>query len=589
MKTVCKKLLSLMLVAVLLVSVVPFQAFAAEVTDAPATETTTATEPTETTAAATEPVAQASVEEETTAPETTAATEAPTVDQNVAQQPAVSAINDEAYIYYVLEGAEGVADSGDEIISTVKTKIGAKVSGVPGAGAILDRYAKVFGSSAGKQFDHWELNGEYVNPNSLYVTDENSGGALYLYAVVTDKPQTITLNANGGTISTGNKHSVYIGENYGNVAPLPTANEVTRKHYTFAGWYWKNSNNIEVEVTDDSIVYDAKELKAHWILNEYTVTYQKFGDSWEDVKTVSVDANSTVNAAKGTFPTDAEIAADFAIAGYSIVGWEIGYSDVAFKAGSTKITDNMIVRPRYQRTVTLEARNPVTDVSYSRKSITVEIGEPFGAIEKTLPNPGARDTFTFFGWEVGQDVIKVDQLSNSASHPLYYPSLGTTFYARWTESKTVYLYIHVDRNTTSAAKVVPYYQAPAKGVFDLTQINMYSVFPSYGDYDDTVDSAYGWYTPDQWERYCTGKSADAAMYYEDIAEKGYGEFHIMLINGGTSSSNSSSNGNSYNNNSSTADKTNPTTGDQIFMAVTVMAMSASALALFFFLKKRKAC
>lgn len=608
MKTVCKKLLSLMLVAVLLVSAVPFQASAAEVTADP-TETTAAT-----TTAPAEPAAQASVEDETTAPqttapETTAATEAPatespateapetepaattgTVTENVTQKPAVNSLGDTGVtVQYVVEVNGDVA----LVKEYVNQKAGAKFPAPPSAAAVLQTYGQYAGSSQGKKFQQWvDENGTYFDYTKHYIEAENTtGDTVMVFAKVIDAAQRITLNANGGKVSSSSYY-VTIGEPYG---ALP---EPTRAHYTFQYWY-QTINGVEVPVNGETIVENTSSLTAKWALNTYTVTYQAFpagGTSeadWTDTGLGAVvNANSTVSVANGTFPTDAQIETYFALPGYTIVGWEIGNTDTAFKAGSTKITDNMIVRPRYQRSVTLKAVNPNTYKSWSTKTIKVEIGEPFGAIVKTLPNPGARDGYTFHAWVVAGTEIEVADLSNPSSHPLYYDGMGYTFEAKFVEAQFVYLHIHTNGNTKTAAKIVPYYLAPAGGIFDMTQINMYSIFPSYGDYDDTVDYAHGWFNDEQWERYCTGKSADNAMYYEELQEQveaNGNNLYIMLYNGGTSSSNNSNaNANGYNNNSSTADSSNPTTGDQIFLAVSVMAVSAGALALFFFLKKRKA-
>ncbi len=586
MKTVCKKLLSLTLVAMLLVSAVPFQALATET--APV-ETTAATE------AAVAPVAE-TVAETTVATETATApqaeVEAEITNEDTATLPAVNAINDEAYIYFVLKDA---ASNPDAIIKTVKTKVGAPVSGTPSTAEVLKRYSQIFGSSDSKQFYQWEdEHGNYVNPSKLYVTDDNSGfgAGLYLYAALTDKAQTITLNPNGGTLTSGNKHSVHIGEShtYGELSALPTP---TRANYTFTGWTWKNASGVEMFVNDDSVVYDNKELKAQWQLNDYVVNYQYYdlsSDSWTDSGLgATVAANGTVSAAKNTFPTQAQIDSIFALPGYTIVGWEIGDTDVAFKAGSTKITHSMIVRPRYQRTVTLVAYNDITNVSYSKKTITVEIGEPFGAVAKTLPNPGPHDSYTFNGWEVDGTLITVENLGKLNTHPLYFPSLGTSFNAQYIESFMIRLHIHTGGKIT-ADKIVEYYGAPASGLFDMTLINMYSVYSAYGKYDDKGDLSYGWYTPEQWERYATGKSADSGMYYEDIKDKNYTDFHIMLIDVTTGTAQTPAvSGNAYNNRPSTADKTNPTTGDMIFMAITVLAVSGTALALIYIMsKKRKA-
>ena len=131
MKTVCNKLLSLMLVAVLLVSAVPFQAFATEGETTAPVETTVATEAAvvETTAATEAPV---EVTEATEAPvETTAATEAPAPAEESTQEtvniPAEAAIDDTATINYILAGVAKESEAyvaGDHIIKTVpNTKI----------------------------------------------------------------------------------------------------------------------------------------------------------------------------------------------------------------------------------------------------------------------------------------------------------------------------------------------------------------------------------------------------------------------------------------------------------------------------------
>ena len=203
MKTVCNKLLSLMLVAVLLVSAVPFQAFATEgettaateaavettVATEPVVETTVATEPVVETTAVTEPVVETTAATEAPV-ETTAATESPVQETvgDVVQTPAAAAITDEAEIHYIISGAQGVAEAHDFCVKHIDTKVGAKVSGVPSSSEVMTRYAQIFGSSTGKQFSHWSLteNGTAVNLNDLYVTDSNTTDkkVLYVYAVI---------------------------------------------------------------------------------------------------------------------------------------------------------------------------------------------------------------------------------------------------------------------------------------------------------------------------------------------------------------------------------------------------------------------
>ena len=574
MKTVCKKLLSLTLVAMMLVSAVPFQAFASEVeTTAALTETTAVTEAVETTAA-------------TEAAETTAPAEtAPSVTVGgTVSDPAAAAVGDMVNVVFSLKEYPQA-----NILTLTNMKIGYKVSKYPDANAVLNAYAQYAGTYTGKAFSHWELSdGSSFNPATTNVTDHiaTAGTTLYIYGVLADQAQTINLNCGGGILSSRNyTHKVIIGQTYNYLGTLPTP---VLEHHTFQ-YYYKNVNGQEQPVNGDTIVTDASALTAKWAKNTYTATFQRYdGSNWVTVETVSVPALGTLSTENGGFPTDAEINANFPLSGYKIVGWEIAETDKAFTAGTTKVTGDITIRPRYQGTVTLMANNPNDYTSNTTKSITVEIGEPV----PSLPNPGARAGYTFADWVSEDQSVVIStkaNLSNTAAHPDYYPSLGSTFYARWTNSTVVYLYIHTDGNTQTATTIVPYYEAPSEGAFNTNLINMYSVFSNYGNYDDKNDVAYGWYSASQWKNYCANTAANAATTFYNVGSNmDYCELHIMLINNGASTSGSNVNNNNYNNNISTADPSNPTTGDMIFMAVTVMAVSAAALAVIFFMKKRKA-
>lgn len=563
MKTVSKKLLSLMLVAIMLVSAVPFQAFATE-GETTAIETTAAVETTE--------AAVSAVAEE--APETTAAAQPEeTLNSEVVVTPTeenVKAVGDTRIVKFLVDG---------HVFFETSVQIGNKLLVAPSSVQVLEAYADYYGNYNGKQFNGWSIDGfGNFDPITTNIIDTMvaSDGIVYINAKIGNQSGTVLLVANGGTCSSYS-HTVTIGSAYG---ALPTPK---RDNYTFLYWY-KTVNGKEVPVNGETIVTGLEPLSAKWELNKYTVSLQRYdGSNWVTVKDVQVNANTHL-AAIGAFPTDEEIKNIYALAGYTIVGWEIGETDVAFNS-LTLVTKNIVARPRYQRSVTLMANNPGDYTSNSTKSVTVEIGEPVPA----LPNPGAREGYTFVDW-VAQDEQTVistkENLTNVNSHPEYYPNLGTTFHARWTTSQVVYLYIHTNGNTQTAAKIVPYYEAPASGAFDTKLINMYSIFADYGKYDDNVDASYGWYSKTQWKNYCSGTAANAATTFYNVGSNmDYAELHIMLIDNGNGTG--TANGNNYNNNTSTADPSNPTTGDYIMMAVIVMAVSAAALALIFFMKKRK--
>lgn len=579
MKAVCKKLFSLMLVAILLVSAVPFQVSAAEVEETVATEAAVETVATE---AAVAPVAEEVTEEkiEVTAP---------------AADAAVTLEKDVIYIQYQLDNAYGNYQVG----STVKSKIGSKVSPPNGSNA-LNVLASVIGSSSGYEFVRWEyeVGGErktFTSSVTLSLNmDLESGGyydekteesydLLNVYAVIKEAAKTITLKPNGGTLA-NTKHTVELNQQYDYYGGLPTP---SRTNYTFAGWA-KDDGTI---VSNSDTVTDLSALTAQWTANKYTVVYWGYDGDWTEVGfgSFSVEANSVLKTAYYNFPTDAQIKEMFLAPvkadGWSIDGWEYsvdnGSTWSTFTAGSTKITGNTIIRPLYKKTITLYA----CDTGNTTRSLTVTLGKRY----PTLPHPGTRDGYAFVGWyleaEASTLVSSKANLSNTSQH-LFVEYEADALYAGWSVAKTVYLYIHTNGNTSEHTKLVRYYDVPETG-FDLTDIDLADIFSNYGKYDDNVDEQYGWYDAAQWKNYVLGKHINDTTEYvsaEYLETDDVHEFYIMLIDNGTSTN--SANGSTYNDNSSTVDSSNPSTGDSIFMAVTVMAVSACALLLFFLNKKR---
>lgn len=569
MKAVCKKLFSLMLVAILLVSAVPFQAFAAETeeTAAVATEEVVTEE-----VVATSPVANAEVVEK-----------------------------DVVYVEFQLpwNGTEY------RVGSLVKSKIGSTVS-TPSASKVLEVLKSVIGTSAGYELVRWELEDSTTFTSSTVLNlsmdwsdsyydekTETDYPLVHVNAIVQEAAKTITLNANGGVCSIS-KYTVKIGEQYDYAGGLPAP---TRNHYDFAGWA-KSDGTI---VANEDIVTDLSTLTAQWTPKKYTVTFQAYTDpegtdkdGWEEAEfgPFTVDANSTLKIAYNNWPTSDQIneiflGSDMYNDGWYIDYWQILKTGESFVAGSTKVTTNIVIRPVYKKTITLHAQ----DEGHTTRKLTVTLGKPVPA----LPNPGARDGYTFTYWydEIDDIIAYSTTLSDLTAHPYYYPAMGN-FYAEWTESTLVYLYIYVDGKTTTPAKMVKYYDAPANGTFYFSNIDMYDIYANYGKYDDDCDEQYGWYTSTQWDRYLLGKPANQLEYVNLGADGQYEEddiyeFYIMLINNGTgsgSSNSGSANGNGYNDNSSTVDSSNPTTGDTIFVPMTIMAVSAGVLFLFFLNKKR---
>ena len=584
MKAVCKKLFSLMLVATLLVSAVPFQASAEEVT-----ETVAATEAT---VAATEATVAAT--EETVAPTVAAVAEASEDEADAeidASTPAANAEVVEKETVYV--EFEIHTESGGEYRigeDYHKTKIGSSVS-FPSEGSVLKVWKTVTGLSDGYGLIRWEIDGVTFNgtisvdlvsnATDSYTKGEKEYPLLHVVANVGKVAKQIELDPAKGTVAT-KKHKVKLDEIYNFYNELPTP---TRSGYTFAGWYKADGTKV---IKDETVVTDMGKLTARWVANRPEVTFlANDGADWAEVEgfVFTVENNSVLKTEYSNFPTEAQIKALFKLGGWKITGWEYtnngGDSWATFTEGKTKITGTTVIRPVYVKDITLYA---LDDGNTTRK-LTVTLGKRF----PILPHPGTRAGQAFMGWYLDEGVsdlvsTKAD-LSNVAKHP-YVTADVEGLYADWEEASTVYLYIHTNGNTKEHTKLVKYYDVPVTG-FDLTLINLADIFPNYGKYDDSGDEKYGWFNAAQWDNYCMGRHVYDSTDFVDATYLGTDdvhEFYIMLIDNGNNATSGSANG--YNDNKSTVDKTNPSTGDEIFVVVTVMAVTACAAVLLFLNKKR---
>ena len=87
------------------------------------------------------------------------------------------------------------------------------------------------------------------------------------------------------------------------------------------------------------------------------------------------------------------------------------------------------------------------------------------------------------------------------------------------------------------------------------------------------------YTYTEWEKVINGKDANKTTSFVVKGGSNDNVYEVYLTGSVKSSSSSSS---------ATADSSNPKTGDMIFAPVAVMGLSVSALAVLFFLNKKRA-
>ena len=630
MKNAMKKLLSLTLAVMLLLSVAPFQAFAAtnaygemvfsEEFEAPATNNNTSTSQT-----AEEP-------QPVVGNDGGISTFALPSDDYVIGKTVVN-------IYFNVDGS---------VMKTVAKKVGDDFPGLPSGKDALAFYAKVNENSNGKAFKCWsfEEDGAAISASGLkvggsdHLTEDdhqdskgnpvspdakgNLVGKMEVYAVFEDVVSTtnVKLDPKSGKFAPGDSDTIAVSLNTDYpVADFPTP---TRSGYVFDGWYVKedasHSERCLVDAegnpgADLTVLSTSAKPYAKWKKTGMTVSvkwYDFDNGDWTAFTVngaakydgMAVPADSKLSASTGSFPTDSEInwLKSELPDGYTLKGWKFLETGKEFKAGSSAITsananssNEVVIVPKLQRSVWLIAQHP-TKNTLAKQSITVEIGSRIGE----LPAPASwaedsdeTDGYTFTQWVADDTVISTrEDLKNTSKHPVYYPSLNSNddhssryeyhFDAQWEVAKVVQLYFHVDGKTSTYAKKVSCYDIPASGSFNMHSLNLYKYFPDYSKYDDGVDVAYGWYTDAQWKNYCTGKPAatvcDELWNVSDT--KDLQELHIMLIDKGTDS-------NKYNNNNKTADKTNPKTGDIIMAAVAVLVVSGAALAGIYYLTKKK--
>lgn len=630
MKNAMKKLLSLTLAVMLLLSVAPFQAFAAtneygemvfsEEFEAPATNNNTSTSQT---AEEPKPVVDN---------DTGISTFALPSDDYVIGKTVVN-------IYFNVDGS---------VMKTVAKKVGDDFPGLPSGKDALAFYAKVNENSNGKAFKCWsfEEDGAAISASGLkvggsdHLTEDdhldskgnpvspdakgNLVGKMEVYAVFEDVVSTtnVKLDPKSGKFAPGDSDTIAVSLNTDYpVADFPTP---TRSGYVFDGWYVKedasHSERCLVDAegnpgADLTVLSTSAKPYAKWKKTGMTVSvkwYDFDGGDWTAFTVngvakydgMAVPADSKLSASTGSFPTDSEInwLKSELPDGYTLKGWKFLETGKEFKAGSSAITsananssNEVVIVPKLQRSVWLIAQHP-TKNTLAKQSITVEIGSRIGE----LPAPASwaedsdeTDGYTFTQWVADDTVISTrEDLKNTSKHPVYYPTLNSNddhseryeyhFDAQWEVAKVVQLYFHVDGKTSTYAKKVSCYDIPASGSFNMHSLNLYKYFPDYSKYDDGVDVAYGWYTDAQWKNYCTGKPAatvcDELWNVSDT--KDLQELHIMLIDKGTDS-------NKYNNNNKTADKTNPKTGDIIMAAVAILVVSGAALAGIYYLTKKK--
>lgn len=174
--------------------------------------------------------------------------------------------------------------------------------------------------------DMWTKNsyGNSSSPNGITpvkalfipkgITVINAKGLSFV--TYNDNTVTVTLNANGGSVSS----SSLTVKKSGTYGTLPTP---TRAGYTFKGWYTAASGGSKVTSSTKLIQNSAHTLYARWTANTYTVTLKANGGSCNKSSIKATTGSSYYSS----LPTPSR-------SGYQFAGWYTASS------GGTKITSS---------------------------------------------------------------------------------------------------------------------------------------------------------------------------------------------------------------------------------------------------------
>ena len=231
----------------------------------------------------------------------------------------------------------------------------------------------------GHHFKEWQATSGNIRitNNKFTMPAEN----VTVKAIFEADTYTVGLNANGGTIASGQDVTSYT---YGVGATLPSADDMTYTGYTFKGWYDNEDLTGDPVTAIGDTETGNKEYWAKWEANTYPVTLNTNGGTINSGKVTSY-----------TYGTGAALptADDMTYTGYTFKGWydnegltgdpvtAIGDTETGDKEYWAKWTIN-------QYTITVKPENGEADIT-----ITQNYGTPI-----TAP-PLTREGYQFNGWD----------------------------------------------------------------------------------------------------------------------------------------------------------------------------------------------
>ncbi len=233
----------------------------------------------------------------------------------------------------------------------------------------------------GCTFGGWYNNPNYTGDAVTQISSTEYGDKS-LYAKWEPITYTVTLNKNSGDIKNGSDVESYV---FGVGAILPTAQNMERSGFTFAGWY-NNSGCTGDAISSITVAdYGNKEFWAKWEEGGYVVTLQTNGGTINSGNVVSY-----------IYLTGAVLPTDVTKTGYTFAGWyenssclgtpvtEISTSDQGDKSYWAKWTENVY-------NVTFHENEGTINNNVVVETYTFTVGA-------ALPTDVTRKGYSFGGW-----------------------------------------------------------------------------------------------------------------------------------------------------------------------------------------------
>lgn len=398
-----------------------------------------------------------------------------------------------------------------------------------------------------------------------------------------DGAKTVNLHGNYGTFS-NNSSTADFTVNYDEyLSKLPTASDISRAGYTFAGWFTAADGGTQIWPSD-RYTWEANsiDLYAHWTQNVVKLTIKRvLGDNIYGAQSIFTD----IQVPKGTSLLrylqdnyDVQVAQNHIPDGYTWYGTtensDFGYwydhtgKDI-LSAQRTLESDTTVhfkcVPIKYK--VTFDPQGGTLS-SGSKNYVEVAYGDAVG----TLPI-ATKDGYVFQGWFDSED----NQWKSTTKMNYHCP---ITLHAKWAEQAKVYLRVYLNGSTSNPIILAMDDHISGQNVTQKDAENL--ILQYYSAQDGKKLELVGLFTKSTWNDYVAGKISKGDATYTIPNVNDVTTLYVMVNNAKQGPT------------TTTTPRTTkpsgiPKTGDtaMIYTAATVMVLAAAALVTTQIIRKKK--